>query len=36
VVLECDTYDEAVAIASEWPGSAGMSAIEVRPVMSRE
>ena len=36
VVLECDTIDEAVAMAAEWPGSAGMSAIEVRPVMARE
>ena len=35
VLLECDTIDEAVAIAAEWPGSAGMSAIEVRPVMDR-
>lgn len=36
VVLECDTIDEAVQIASEWPSSGGMSPIEVRPVMERE
>jgi hypothetical protein len=36
VVLECDTIDEAVQIASEWPVYRGMDAIEVRPVMERE
>jgi hypothetical protein len=35
VVLECDTIDDAVAVAAEWPRSAGMDAIEVRPVMER-
>jgi hypothetical protein len=35
VLLECDTIDEAVEIAAEWPGSAGMTAIEVRPLMNR-
>ena len=36
VVLECDDIDEAVRIAAAWPLAAGMSALEVRPVMSRE
>ena len=36
VVLECDDIDEAVRIAATWPLAAGMSALEVRPVMSRE
>jgi hypothetical protein len=36
VVLECDDIDEATRIASTWPLAAGMSALEVRPVMSRE
>jgi hypothetical protein len=36
VVLECDSIDEAVQVASEWPASGGMSTIEVRPVMERE
>ena len=35
VLLECDTIDEAVQIAAEWPSSGGMSAIEVRPVLNR-
>src|SRR5687768_17033258 len=36
VVLECDDIDEAVQSAAAWPLTAGMSALEVRPVMSRE
>lgn len=36
VVLECDDIDEAVQIAATWPLAAGMSALEVRPVMSHE
>ncbi|MGN9909006.1 YciI family protein [Phytohabitans sp. LJ34] len=36
VVLECDDIDEAVQIAATWPLAAGMSALEVRPVMSTE
>ncbi|MEH1125341.1 YciI family protein [Micromonospora sp. CPCC 206061] len=36
VMLECDSIDEAVRIASEWPSSGGMNTIEVRPVMVRE
>jgi hypothetical protein len=34
VFLECDTIDEAVAIAGEWPMT-GTDSIEVRPVMVR-
>jgi hypothetical protein len=34
VTLECDDIDEAVAIASTWPGmSDGSSVLEVRPVI---
>jgi hypothetical protein len=34
VVLECDSLEEAVEVASSWPGmSDGSSTIEVRPVM---
>ena len=36
VLLEADTIDEAVEVASTWPRGAGMTAIEVRPVMARE
>ncbi len=36
VLLECDDIDEAARIAATWPLAAGMSALEVRPVMSRE
>ncbi len=36
VLLECDDIDEAGRIAATWPLAAGMSALEVRPVMSRE
>jgi hypothetical protein len=36
VMLECDSIDEAVRVASEWPWSGGMNTIEVRPVMVRE
>ncbi|MGN9810099.1 YciI family protein [Micromonospora sp. BQ11] len=36
VMLECDDIDEAARIAATWPLAAGMSALEVRPVMSRE
>jgi hypothetical protein len=35
VVLECDTIDEAVQVAAEWPSGGGMNAIEVRPVTNR-
>jgi hypothetical protein len=36
VMLECEDIDEAVRIAATWPLAAGMSALEVRPVMSRD
>jgi hypothetical protein len=36
VMLECDDIDEAARIAATWPLAAGMSALEVRPLMSRE
>jgi hypothetical protein len=36
MILETDSIEEAVDIASTWPIAAGMSAIEVRPVMVRE
>lgn len=36
VMLECDDIDEAARIAATWPLAAGMSAVEIRPVMSRE
>jgi hypothetical protein len=36
VILETDTIEEAVEMASTWPLAAGMNAIEVRPVMVRE
>nr|WP_230416281.1 YciI family protein [Micromonospora tarapacensis] len=36
VVLECDDIDEATRIAATWPLAPAMSALEVRPVMSRE
>ncbi|MFC6022042.1 YciI family protein [Plantactinospora solaniradicis] len=36
VMLECDDIEEAARIAATWPLAAGMSALEVRPVMSRE
>ncbi|MEV2239170.1 YciI family protein [Micromonospora sp. NPDC049891] len=36
VILECDDLDEATRIAATWPLGAGMSAVEIRPVMSRE
>jgi hypothetical protein len=36
VMLECDDIDEATRIASTWPLTAGMSAVEVRPVMAHE
>jgi len=36
VLLECDDIDEATRIAATWPLGAGMSALEVRPLMSRE
>jgi hypothetical protein len=36
ILLECDSIDEAARIAATWPLGAGMSALEVRPVMSRE
>ncbi|GAA2621378.1 YciI family protein [Actinomadura fulvescens] len=34
VMLECDDIEEAARIAATWPLAAGMSALEVRPVMS--
>ena len=36
VMLECDDIDEAAGIAATWPLTAGVSAVEVRPVMGRE
>ena len=36
VILETDTLDEAVEMASTWPLGAGMNALEVRPVLVRE
>ena len=36
VLLECDDIDEAARIAATWPLASGMSALEVRPLMSRE
>jgi hypothetical protein len=36
LLLECDDIDEAARIAATWPLAAGMSAVEVRPVLSRE
>jgi hypothetical protein len=36
VMLECDDIDEAAQVAATWPLAAGMSALEVRPVISRE
>ncbi|MBG0564439.1 YciI family protein [Actinoplanes aureus] len=36
VILECDDIDEAARIAATWPLAAGMTALEVRPLMSRE
>jgi hypothetical protein len=36
LVLEADSIEEAVEVASSWPFAAGMSAIEVRPVVVRE
>jgi hypothetical protein len=36
VLLECDDIDEAAQMAATWPRAAGMSAVEVRPVMTRE
>jgi hypothetical protein len=36
VMLECADADEAARIAATWPLGAGMSAVEVRPVLSRE
>jgi hypothetical protein len=36
VFLETDTIDEAVAIASEWPGASDSgTAIEIRPTIAR-
>lgn len=35
VLLECDDIDEATRIAATWPFTAGVSALEVRPVLSR-
>ena len=36
LVLDCVDLDEAARIAATWPLAAGMSALEVRPVVSRE
>jgi hypothetical protein len=36
VIIEADTIEEAVEIGSTWPRGSGMTAIEVRPLMSRE
>lgn len=36
IVLECAGIDEAVEVAASWPLGPGVSAVEVRPVMSRE
>ncbi|WP_328471081.1 YciI family protein [Actinoplanes sp. NBC_00393] len=36
VLMECDDIDEAARIAATWPLAAGMSALEVRPLMLRE
>jgi len=36
VMLECDDINEAAQIAATWPLAAGVSALEVRPVMTRE
>ncbi len=36
VLLETDTIEEAVEMAATWPRAAGMTAIEVRPVLVRE
>ena len=36
MILEADSMEEAVEVASTWPIAAGMTAIEVRPVMVRE
>ncbi|AXB42688.1 YciI family protein [Amycolatopsis albispora] len=36
IVLECDTIDEAVEVAATWPLAPGVSAVEVRPLLSRE
>jgi hypothetical protein len=35
ILLECDSIDEAVAVASDWPLSSGTDSIEIRPVMVR-
>jgi hypothetical protein len=34
IILECDDVDEAVAVASEWPGIKYGEAVEVRPVIT--
>ena len=36
VILDCDDIDEATRIAATWPLAAGMSALEVRPLLGRE
>ncbi len=36
VVLECADLDEAVRVAATWPLTRAMSAVEVRPLISRE
>ncbi|WP_370936934.1 YciI family protein [Amycolatopsis sp. cg13] len=36
ILLECGDIDEAVEVAASWPLGPGASAVEVRPVMSRE
>ncbi|MEV0335725.1 YciI family protein [Nocardia sp. NPDC050717] len=36
IVLDCDDMDEAVRIASTWPLAPGVSAVEVRPLLTRD
>lgn len=36
VIIEAGSVEEAVEIAGTWPRGAGMTAVEVRPVMLRE
>jgi hypothetical protein len=36
LILECDDIDEAARVAATWPLGAGMSAVEIRPLMVRD
>ena len=36
VIIEAGSMEEAVEIGATWPSGAGMTAVEVRPLMSRE